>query len=127
MIHYGAVSFGMSNNYMIDPANIKYLEYFVKADPAYGEISLNTQLRYLNNTVLSTVSLKTSHIDQYVIDASVWSRVRISVADFGIVAPTNISRIIIYMNNPPSFKGFLLDEVRWIGDSKCFESNCVNV
>lgn len=105
-----------ANNFSIDPAQIKYLEFFAKADKATGEISLNVQLRFANNTIFSNVLLKTEYIDKFVLDSYEWSRVRIPVAAFGVAATTNISRIIIYEAYDPAYKGFMVDELRWIGD-----------
>lgn len=71
-------------------------------------------LRYNNGADIKTVVTNPSYIDNAVID-TLWTRVRIPIADLGITAPTNVSKVL-FGNANFGLKTYFIDELRFAGN-----------
>lgn len=69
--------------------------------------------------MIGVVDLLPQYVHNYIIDPQ-WTRVRIPVADFGLVVPKNISRVYFNSDDIKVVKTFYLDEIRFIADCKKF-------
>eukprot|EP01117_Protostelium_nocturnum_P016557 TRINITY_DN657_c0_g1_i1.p1 TRINITY_DN657_c0_g1~~TRINITY_DN657_c0_g1_i1.p1 ORF type:complete len:1272 (+),score=378.16 TRINITY_DN657_c0_g1_i1:136-3951(+) len=105
---------GSQKDLVLD-SRFKSLEFFVKVAPGYGSIPLSVGC-YTESGEQSMVNVKGDEIDNYVIDETVWSRVRISVSRLELdTFSGKLKNLIITYNRYPYVAGdVIIDEVRWI-------------
>jgi hypothetical protein len=101
-IREGALSLDIWNPKLyltIDSRQYQYFEFFVKILPGFNSTTLGANFGDGSGNNILSFPITNLYIDNLVVDNTIWSRVRIPLADCGFAQVQTVSRFTLYQYN----------------------------